>query len=56
MPLCVRWYLAYNLGLRDLKEMMAEPDIVHASNPDQINIAIRRHAGHDAKVVSGRAR
>jgi putative transposase len=22
--LCVRWYLAYNLSLRDLKEMMAE--------------------------------
>ncbi|CAM5761820.1 IS6 family transposase [Labrys miyagiensis] len=22
--LCVRWYLAYNLGLRDLEEMMAE--------------------------------
>lgn len=22
--LCVRWYLAYNLSLRDLEEMMAE--------------------------------
>ncbi|ERI15300.1 hypothetical protein O206_19680 [Ochrobactrum sp. EGD-AQ16] len=22
--LCVRWYLAYNLSLRDLKQMMAE--------------------------------
>jgi putative transposase len=22
--LCVRWYLAYSLSLRDLKEMMAE--------------------------------
>lgn len=22
--LCVRWYLAYNLGLQNLKEMMAE--------------------------------
>lgn len=22
--LCVRWYPAYNLGLRDLEEMMAE--------------------------------
>lgn len=21
---CVRWYLAYNLSLRDLKEMLAE--------------------------------
>lgn len=26
--LCVRWYLAYNLSLRDLKEMMAERGIV----------------------------
>ena len=25
--LCVRWYLAYNLSLRDLKEMMAERGI-----------------------------
>lgn len=25
--LCVRWYLAYNLGLRDLKEIMAERGI-----------------------------
>jgi putative transposase len=25
--LCVRWYLAYNLSLRDLEEMMAEPSI-----------------------------
>jgi putative transposase len=25
--LCVRWYLAYNLGLRDLEEMMAERGI-----------------------------
>lgn len=25
--LCVRWYLSYNLSLRDLKEMMAERDI-----------------------------
>lgn len=25
--LCVRWYLAYNLSLRDLEEMMAEGDI-----------------------------
>lgn len=25
--LCVRWYLAYNLSLRDLKAMMAERGI-----------------------------
>jgi len=25
--LCVRWYLAYSLGLRDLEEMMAERGI-----------------------------
>lgn len=25
--LCVRWYLAYNLSLRDLEEMMAERGI-----------------------------
>lgn len=25
--LCVRWYLAYGLSLRDLKEMMAERGI-----------------------------
>lgn len=25
--LCVRWYLAYNLSLRDLKEIMAERGI-----------------------------
>ncbi|RZS76782.1 hypothetical protein EV217_5005 [Phyllobacterium myrsinacearum] len=25
--LCVRWYLTYNLSLRDLKEMMAERSI-----------------------------
>ena len=25
--LCVRWYLAYNLSLRNLEEMMAERDI-----------------------------
>jgi putative transposase len=25
--LCVRWYLAYGLSLRDLKEMMAEHSI-----------------------------
>lgn len=25
--LCVRWYLAYNLSLRNLKEMMAERGI-----------------------------
>lgn len=25
--LCVQWYLAYNLSLRDLKEMMAERGI-----------------------------
>ncbi|TDQ07900.1 hypothetical protein DEV91_16511 [Phyllobacterium brassicacearum] len=25
--LCVRWYLSYNLSLRDLKEMMAERGI-----------------------------
>ena len=25
--LCVRWYLAYSLSLRDLKEMMAERGI-----------------------------
>lgn len=25
--LCVRWYLAYNLSLRDLKELMAERGI-----------------------------
>ncbi len=25
--LCVRWYLAYNLSLRDLEEMMAERSI-----------------------------
>ncbi len=25
--LCVRWYLAYSLSLRDLEEMMAERDI-----------------------------
>ncbi|QRM35703.1 IS6 family transposase [Microvirga sp. VF16] len=27
IPLCVRWYLAYNLSLRDLEEMMAERGI-----------------------------
>jgi putative transposase len=26
--LCVRWYLSYNLSLRDLKELMAERGIV----------------------------
>ena len=26
--LCVRWYLAYSLSLRDLEEMMAERGIV----------------------------
>lgn len=25
--LCVRWYLGYNLSLRDLKEMMSERSI-----------------------------
>jgi hypothetical protein len=25
MLLCVRWYVAYSLSLRDLEEMMAEP-------------------------------
>lgn len=25
--LCVRWYLAYSLSLRDLEEMMAERSI-----------------------------
>ncbi|BCG83315.1 hypothetical protein MesoLj113b_68570 (plasmid) [Mesorhizobium sp. 113-3-3] len=25
--LCIRWYLAYELSLRDLMEMMAERDI-----------------------------
>ncbi len=31
--LCVRWYLAYNLSLRNLKEMMAERgiDLDHSS-------------------------
>jgi putative transposase len=24
IPLCVRWYLAYNLSLRNLEEMMVE--------------------------------
>ncbi|WP_416333651.1 hypothetical protein [Agrobacterium tumefaciens] len=28
--LCVRWYLAYNLSLRDLDEMMAERGIAVA--------------------------
>lgn len=27
--LCVRWYLAYNLSLRDLEEMMAERGTRH---------------------------
>ena len=31
--LCVRWYLAYNLSLRDLEEMMAErgPGVDHST-------------------------
>ena len=32
--LCVRWYLAYNLSLRDLEEMMAE----HGLSIDQSTI------------------
>jgi putative transposase len=27
MLLCVRWYVAYSLSLRNLEEMMAESDI-----------------------------
>jgi transposase-like protein len=34
--LCIRWYLAYNLSLRNLEEMMAERGISvdHATNHD----------------------
>lgn len=32
--LCVRWYLAYNLSLRNLKEMMAERGI----DPDHLTV------------------
>ena len=33
--LCVRWYLAYNLSLRNLKELLAERGI--AMNPSTVH-------------------
>ncbi len=43
--LCIRWYLAYNLSLRDLEEMMAERGISvdHAT--------IHRWTGHCAPLL-----
>jgi hypothetical protein len=45
--LCVRWYLAYSLSLRDLKEMMAERGI----NVD--HTTIHRWVVHFSPVAAG---
>jgi len=39
MLLCVRWYVAYSLSLRDLEEMMAER---RASIGDQTGTVVRK--------------
>ena len=41
--LCVRWYLAYNLSLRDLEEMMAERGL-------RVVNACSSGIGHDFRV------
>jgi transposase-like protein len=37
--LCVRWYLAYNLSLRDLEEMMTERGISRLMRKQQSKYA-----------------
>ena len=48
--LCVRWYLAYNLSLRDLEEMLAErgiPGIYRAQNGGKVYMTVNaeQHQG-----------
>ena len=52
--LCVRWYLAYNLSLRDLEEMMAERGIAvdHAT----IHRWVARYAPELLKRFNSRKR
>ena len=40
--LCVRWYLAYNLSLRDLEEMMAERGIAWIIRPSTAGSFVSR--------------
>lgn len=40
--LCVRWYLAYNLSLRDLKEMLAERSV----RVDQLSVSLTQTCHH----------
>jgi hypothetical protein len=52
--LCVRWYLAYNLSLRDLKEMMAE----HGVSVDHTTIyrwGFAMHRSYSSNSIGGSA-
>ena len=61
--LCIRWYLAYNLSLRNLEEMMAERGIIvdHATihrwviqySPERLKRFNARKRGFRRKSVVG---
>jgi transposase-like protein len=54
--LCVRWYLAYSLSLRDLEEMIAERGISvdHGTVYSGLS-ATRLNCWSDSTVASGRS-